>query len=280
VFIQCVGSRDVKYHTYCSKVCCIYMLKQARLIKERYPEVDVYIHLIDVRAPGKDIEEYYTYSRQLGINILRGKVGGIEVLPGDRLRILGFDSNIGMPIEVEADLVVLATAIELPKDAIKLARKLGISIDSSGFFKEMHPKLKSVETTVDGVFIAGCCQGPKDISETVTQAKAVAAAAAKLMSSDTIKIEPYIAEIVKEKCSGCGLCVSLCPYKALSIELNERTSIKLDAKACMGCGICVSICPSEVITINRYTNEQISSQITQYIHLYRFFPKTVISKYL
>ncbi len=257
-FISCVGSRDVKYHTYCSKVCCMYMLKQARIVKERNPEIDVYIHFIDVRAPGKDLEEYYTYSRQLGIKIIRGKVGGIETLPDGSLRIMGFDADVGVPIEVDVDLVVLATAIELPEDAKCLAKKLGIAIDSSGFLKEDHPKLRSMESNLSGIYIAGCCQGPKDISETVAQAKAAAAAAASLLSQDELIAEPFIAEVDESKCSGCRICVNICPFNAITI-INEKAHV--DRRVCKGCGICASSCPSYAISHAGYECSQIISQI-------------------
>jgi len=264
-FISCVGSRDARYHTYCSKVCCLYMLKQARLVKEKNPEINVYIHMIDVRAPGKDLEEYYVQTRQLGINIIRGKVGGIEVLPDGKLRILGFDADIGTPVEVEVDLVVLATAIELPEDARKLARKLGINIDSSGFLKEDHPKLRTVESSLDGIFIAGCCQGPKDVSETIAQAKAAATAVAALMAGDKVRVEPYIAEVSNELCGGCGICISLCPYNALEMaegsDETEKRVVKRDVRTCKGCGICVSSCPSGAISLSGYDDDQISAQI-------------------
>ncbi len=256
-FISCVGSRDEKYHTYCSKVCCMYMLKQARLVKEREPDIDVYIHFIDVRAPGKDLEEYYTYSRQHGIKIIRGKVGGIEDMPNGRLRVMGFDADIGVPVEVEVDLVILATAIELSEDAKMLAKKLGISLDTSGFMKEDHPKLRSVESGLGGIFIAGCCQGPKDISETVAQAKAAAAAAATVMARDEIEVEPFIAVVSEEFCSRCGICASICPYGAISVD----DYAKVDIRSCKGCGICVSTCPANAIDLAGFTREQIISQI-------------------
>ncbi len=256
-FISCVGSRDMRYHTYCSKVCCMYMLKQARLIKERNPEIDVYIHMIDVRAPGKDLEEYYTQSRQMGIKIIRGKVGGIEELPDGRLRVLGFDADIGTPVEVEADLVVLATAIELSEDAKKLARKLGISVDTSGFLREDHPKLRAVESWLDGIFIAGCCQGPKDISETVSQAKAAAAGAAAILGRDFIQLEPYLAAVDDNLCTGCGICAEACPYEAISI--NGRAEV--DTRRCKGCGICSSVCPANAVDLAGFTREQILSQL-------------------
>jgi len=261
-FISCVGSRDERYHTYCSRVCCMYMLKQARLIKEKYPDVEIYMHFMDVRTPGKDFDEYYTYARQLGIKIIRGKVGGIEKLPGDRLRVMGFDVDLGKPIEVDADLVVLATAIELPEDAKELARKLSISMDAAGFFKELHPKLKPVETSVEGIYLAGCCQGPKDIPDTVAQAKAAAAAAAVPLSVGKVKVEPLISEVNAEKCSGCGVCVPLCPYDAIKlVDVDGEPRAQIDITQCKGCGVCAAACPSKAIKLYGFTDEQIFAQI-------------------
>ena len=255
-FISCVGSRDVRYHTYCSKVCCLYMLKQARLVKEREPEIDVYIHVIDVRAPGKDLEEYYIEARRMGIGVIRGKVGGIEELPNGRLRILGFDADLGMPVEVEVDLVVLATAIELPEDSKELARKIGIAVDPSGFLKEDHPKLRPVESTLSGIFLAGCCQGPKDVSETVAQAKAAAASVASLLSKEEIKVEPFIAKVNEKACSGCGICENVCPFNAIKV----REVAVVDERSCKGCGICAS-CPAKAIDIQGYSAESIIAEI-------------------
>ncbi len=261
-FLSCVGSRDERYHTYCSRVCCMYMIKQARLIKEKYPDIDIYMHFMDVRTPGKDFDEYYTYARELGINIVRGKVGGIEKLPGDRLRVMGYDNDLGKPIEVEADMVVLATAIELPEDAKQLAQKLSLPMDGAGFFKELHPKLKPVETPVEGVFLAGCCQGPKDIPDTVAQAKGAAAAAAVPLAQGKVVIEPTISEVNPEKCSGCGVCVPLCPYNAIKLEqYGDRPRAQIDMTQCKGCGVCAAACPSGAITLHGFTDEQIFAQI-------------------
>ncbi len=255
-FISCVGSRDVRYHTYCSKVCCLYLLKQARLVKEREPDTDVYIHMIDVRAPGKDLEEYYIEARRMGISVIKGKVGGIEELPNGRLRILGFDADLGMPIEVEVDLVVLATAIELSEDSKELARKIGLTIDPSGFLKEDHPKLRPVESTLGGVFLAGCCQGPKDVSETVAQAKAAAASVAAVLSREKVSVEPYIAVVDEDKCTGCGVCESLCPFNAIKVE----DVAVVDERSCKGCGICTS-CPSNAIDLQGFSREAILAEI-------------------
>ena len=198
-FLSCIGSRDENHHTYCSRVCCMYMIKQAKLLKEKYPHLNIYMHFMDVRTPGKDFDEYYTGALDMGINIIRGRVGGIDKLPGDKLRVMAFDADLAQNMEIDSDLVVLATAIELQDDIKPFAQKMSLTLDGSGFFKELHPKLKPVETAVEGVFLAGCCQGPKDIPDTVAQAKGAAAAAAVPLAQGRVKIKPTISEIDRRK---------------------------------------------------------------------------------
>ncbi|MDQ0287478.1 heterodisulfide reductase subunit A [Desulfofundulus luciae] len=261
-FISCVGSRDKRYHTYCSKVCCMYMLKEARLIKEKYPDTNIYIFFIDVRTGGKDFEEYYNYCRDLGIKMLRGRVGAVDELPGDRLRVRAYDVDLGAPVELEADLVVLATAIEPAPDLEELGRKLGITCGSEGFLKELHTKLYPVETPVKGIYIAGCAQGPKDIPESVSQARAASSAAAVPLTLGKVVVEPLISEVNQRKCTGCGTCVQLCPYSAIKlVEDRGRLRSRIDEALCAGCGVCAAACPSGVITLHGFTNAQIHAQI-------------------
>lgn len=261
-FISCVGSRDKRYHTYCSKVCCMYMLKEARLIKEKYPNINVYIFFIDVRSPGKDFEEYYDYCRNLGVKIIRGRVGAVDELEGDRLRVRAYDVDLGLPVELEADMVVLATAIEPAPGLEELGRKLGITLGAEGFMKELHTKLYPVETSVRGIYIAGCAQGPKDIPESVSQARAASSAAAVPLTLGKVVVEPLISEVDREKCSGCGICVPLCPYSALSmVEYKEKPRAKIEEALCAGCGVCAAACPSGAITLHGFTSAQIHAQI-------------------
>jgi len=262
-FLSCIGSRDARHHTYCSRVCCMYMIKQAKLLKEKYPQLEIYMHFMDVRTPGKDFDEYYTGALDMGINIIRGKVGGIEKLPGDQLRVMAFDADLAQNVEIDSDLVVLATAIELQDDIKPLAQKMSLTLDGSGFFKELHPKLKPVETAVEGIFLAGCCQGPKDIPDTVAQAKGAAAAAAVALAQGRVKIEPVISEIVAEQCSGCGICEPLCPYSAISLKANGdgHFRARIEVTQCKGCGVCTTACPSAAIRLHGYTEDQIMSQI-------------------
>jgi len=176
--------------------------------------------------------------------------------------VLAYDMALCQNVEINADLVVLATAMEMPEDAKELASKLGLNIDASGWFKELHPKLKPVETRVEGIFLAGCCQGPKDIPDTVAQAKGAAAAAAGPLAQGKVIIQPMIPEVDQEKCSGCGICVELCPYNAISMEqAGDRPRAKIDPTQCKGCGLCSAACPSAAITLHGFTDEQIRAQV-------------------
>ena len=261
-FISCMGSRDEHFHSYCSRFCCMYMIKQARLIKEKYPDIAVNMHFIDVRAAGKGYDEYHTGARKMGINFFKGKVGGLEKLPGDRLRVLAYDMELADRIEYESDLVILATAVELPQDAAALAQKLGLQFCGANFFRELHPKLGPVETATEGLFLAGCCQGPKDIPDTVAQAKGAAAAAAVPLSRGLVRIEPIISEIHAEACSGCGICIPLCPYHAISMGVYaDRPRAQIEMSACKGCGVCTSACPSGAIVLHGYDQSQLFAQI-------------------
>ncbi len=261
-FLSCMGSRDINHHTYCSRVCCMYMIKQARLIKEKYPDIDIYMHFIDVRTAGKDYDEYYTGARRMGINFLKGKVGGIQKVGDHTLRVLAYDMEAQEPVEIKSDLVVLATAIELPESAKPLAQTLGLQFDGGGFFRELHPKLGPVETSTQGIFLAGCCQGPKDIPDTVSQAKGAAAAAAVPLAQGRVRISPTISEVHPEKCSGCGICVPLCPYSAISLKTwGERPRAEIDITQCKGCGVCTATCPSAAIVLHGFEEEQIMAQI-------------------
>ena len=261
-FVSCVGSRDERYHTYCSKVCCMYMLKQAMLLKEKYPDLEIYISFIDVRTPGKDFDEYYMRCRKLGIKIIKGKIGGVQRLPDERLLVKGYDAELGRPVELISDIVVLATAMEPNMDLKELARKLGISVGAEGFLKERHTKLYPVDTMTEGIFICGCAQGPKDIPDSVAQAKAAAASAMSLLAPGKMKVEPLISEVDQEKCIGCGICENLCPYGAITlVEVNGSRKSKINETLCKGCGVCAAACPSKAITLHGFTYEQVLAQI-------------------
>lgn len=262
-FISCVGSRDERFHTYCSKVCCMYMFKHAKILKEKYPDIDLYLFFIDVRTAGKDFEEFYVSTKQLGVKVIRGgRVSAVDIKPNGKLRVRAFDNDLHTPVEVDVDLVVLATAIEPGIDTEKLGRLFGASCGREGFLREVHTKLYPVDTASRGVFICGCVQGPKDIPESVSQAKAAAASAAATVMPGKIKFEAISAEVIRNKCSSCGVCINLCPYNAIGLEEYQGIyKAKVEPALCGGCGTCASACPSKAIIFHGFTTEQILAQI-------------------
>jgi heterodisulfide reductase subunit A len=264
-FIQCVGSRDVNKNEYCSGFCCMYALKNAILLKEHYrTDVEVYIFYMDMRTHFKGYEEFYRRARELGVNFIRGRVSQINENPKTKnLLIRAEDMMLGEPIEVESDLVVLSTAAIPSKGADEVSRILSITRGADGFFMESHPKLKPLDTSVDGIFLAGACQGPKDIPYSVSQGSGAAARAATVLSQPTWKIEPIIADINPSRCKNvtakCGICLSKCPYGA--IKAAEKQAAVVNAAMCHGCGTCVAECPSDAITQMHFTDDQIIAQI-------------------
>ncbi len=264
-FIQCVGSRDVNKHEYCSGFCCMYALKNSILLKEHYhDDVEVYIFYIDMRTNFKGYEEFYRRARELGVNFIRGRVSQINEDPETKnLLIRAEDMALGDPIEVESELVVLSTAAVPSKGTDVVCRVVSITRGGDGFFMESHPKLKPLDTSVDGIFLAGACQGPKDIPYCVSQGSGAAARAATVLSQPTWKIEPIIAVVDPSKCKNvtakCAICVTKCPYGAIKAEQGQAA--RVTAAMCHGCGTCVAECPSDAITQMNFTDPQISSQI-------------------
>jgi len=264
-FIQCVGSRNLNKFEYCSGFCCMYALKDAILLKEKYKdEVDVYILYMDMRTHFKGYEEFYRRARDLGVIFIRGRGGHVvEDSKTRNLLIRVEDMTLGQPIELPAEMVVLCTAAIPQSDAGDMARILNISRGADGFFMESHPKLKPVDTPADGVFLAGACQGPKDIPYSVAQGSAAAARAATILSKEKWKIEPIVAVVDPENCRNtrvkCGICVKACPYGA--IEANEGEAAKVRTATCHGCGTCVAECPADAIQQKHFTDDQIFAQI-------------------
>jgi len=265
VFIQCVGSRDVNKYEYCSGFCCMYALKNSILLKEKYHrDVEAYILYIDMRTHFKGYEEFYRRARDLGINFIRGRASHILEDPETKnLFVRAEDMALGEPIELEADLVVLCTAAIPKEDSGETARVLNITRGSDGFFMESHPKLKPVDTAVDGIFLAGACQGPKDIPYSVSQGSGAAARAATILSQPTWKIEPIIAVVDPEKCRNvkvkCGICAERCPYGAIQAPEGQPAVVR--TAMCHGCGTCVAECPADAITQMHFTDAQIMAQI-------------------
>lgn len=262
--VQCVGSRDVEKYPYCSGFCCMYTLKHAVQLKEHYgQDVEVYVFYIDMRTNFKGYEEFYTRAREMGVNFVRGRVSKVLETPKKNLIIRAEDTLLGEPIELEAEMVVLATAAKSCGDAGEVSRVLNVTRGMDGFFMESHPKLKPLDTAVDGIFLAGACQGPKDIPYSVAQGSGAAARAATVLSKPTVKIEPIVSVVDPEKCRNtkvkCGICATKCPYSAIQVEPNKPAEVV--AAKCHGCGICVAECPVDAITQMHFTDAQILAQI-------------------
>jgi heterodisulfide reductase subunit A len=264
-FIQCVGSRDKNKYPYCSNFCCMYTLKHVVQLKEKYKEdIEVYVFYMDIRSPGKGYEEFYDRARERGVNFIRGRVSRIDEDPTTHnLVVHSEDQTLGQPIEIEADMVVLATAAIPKKGSDEVARILNLSRGADGFFMESHPKLKPMDAPTDGVFYAGACQGLKDIPASVSQGSGAASRAATVISKPKWKIEPIVSVVDETKCRNktakCGVCQDKCPYGAIIIEPNKAAQII--TASCHGCGTCVAECPQDAITQMHFTDAQILAQI-------------------
>lgn len=272
VFIQCVGSRDTSGcgKTYCSKICCMYTAKHAMLVKEKYPDIDVHVFYIDVRTPGKAFDEFYRRAvEEYGVNYIKGMVGKVAEKNG-KLMVQGSDLLANEQIIIDADMVVLATAIEPDESAKGLATMLSASIDNNNFFTEAHPKLRPVESPTAGIYLSGVCQGPKDIPETVSQASAAAAKVIGLLSKDKLLSNPCVANSNEMLCNGCSSCENVCPYGAISYNEKEfksagkievRRVAEVNEAICQGCGACTVACPSGAMDLKGFTNKQIMAEV-------------------
>jgi heterodisulfide reductase subunit A2 len=260
VFIQCVGSRDQTIgKPYCSRVCCMVTAKQAQLVRQRLPKAQVTVFYMDVRAFGKGFEEFYDQARESGVIYRRGNPSEI-VRRGDKVVVRAEDTLLRMPVEVEADLVVLAVGMTPRADSDSVAGLLKLARSGDGFFMEAHPKLRPVDTAIAGVYLAGCCQGPKDIGETVAQARAAAAAAMIPLMRGQVQVEAATSFIDEELCAGCGQCAEVCAYSALSLH-PRRGVMTVNPVLCQGCGACAATCPSGAINVHQFTFEQFMAQI-------------------
>ena len=274
VFIQCVGSRDTSGcgKPYCSKICCMYTAKHAMLIREKYPDTKVHIFYIDVRTPGKNFDEFYRRAaEQYGVDYIKGMVG--KVIPQDgKLLVQGSDLIANDQITIEADLVVLATAIEPDPTAKGIATMLTASIDTNNFFTEAHPKLRPVESPTAGVFLSGVCQGPKDIPETVAQASAAAVKVVGLLAKDKLTTNPCVSQPDESMCNGCSACEKVCPYGAITYVDKEfrvpgparveiRRVASVNPAVCQGCGACTVACPSGAMDLKGFSNKQIMAEV-------------------
>jgi len=262
--IHCVGSRDARYHKYCSRVCCMYALKFAHLVKDR-SEAEVYQFYIDMRAFGKGYEEFYSRVLDEGVNMIRGKAAEVvEATWGERreghLLVRCEDTLIGKFREVPVDMVVLCAALEPNADQDKIANVFSLQRSPDGFFLERHPKLDPMGTLTDGVYLAGCCQGPKDIPDAVAQAQGAAARILALISKGEVFLDPIRASIDPELCGGCKVCNNLCPYTAITFDVEKKVS-SVNETLCKGCGTCVAACPAGAITGSGFTDEQVFAEI-------------------
>ncbi|UCC76594.1 MAG: CoB--CoM heterodisulfide reductase iron-sulfur subunit A family protein, partial [Anaerolineales bacterium] len=263
--VHCVGSRDQNYHEYCSKVCCMYSLKFAHLVHERLPDAEVYNFYIDVRTPGKGYEEFYHRLLTEDTNFIRGRVAEITDVPRTpeeegKLIVQAEDTLLMLQRRVPVDMVILSPAMEAYSDSREVSQLFKMGCDFDGFFIERHPKLDPVATMTEGIFIAGACQGPKDIPDSVAQGAAAAARVASLIARGTVMMEPVRASIDEDKCCGCRLCNELCPYNAIEFHEDRKVSEVITA-LCQGCGACVATCPSEAITGAHFTKQQVMSEI-------------------
>ncbi len=274
-FISCVGSRcaesDARGKTYCSKICCMYTAKQAILIKEKYPDTDIYVFYIDVRTPGKNFDEFYRRAAEkYGVKYVKGMVGKVCDENGV-LTVKAADLINNEQMTVGADLVVLAAAVEPDRTAKELAAKLNAGTDGNGFFNEAHPKLRPVESPTAGVYLSGACSGPKDIPETVAQASAAAAKIIGLLSKNTLDSDPCTAHPDELKCSGCSLCANVCPYNAITYTEKEfrmpdrsvktRRVASVNPAVCRGCGACTVACNNGAMDLYGFSRAQILAEV-------------------
>ena len=262
--VHCVGSRDENSNRWCSRVCCMYSLKLAHLIKE-HTGAEVYNFYIDMRTPGKGFEEFYQKLLNERVHFIRGRVAeiadwGLDATEEGKLVIRVEDTLAGKVRRIPVDMVVLSTGLEPQADANDIRRLFNISCSSEGFFLERHPKLAPVSTFTDGVFLAGCCQGPKDIPDTVAQAGAAAAEVLALIDAGHVETEPNTAYVLDEFCSGCKTCVGLCPYHAITFQ-EERRKSEINEALCKGCGTCVAACPSAAIGQHLFEDSEIFEEV-------------------
>ena len=274
VFIQCVGSRcdenTKRGKPYCSKICCMYTAKHAMLIRDKYPDTKVHVFYIDVRTPGKNFDEFYRRAvEQYGVDYIKGMVGKVAK-EGDKLMVRGSDLINNQQVEIAADLVVLATAIEPDPTARSIGTMLTASMDTNDFFTEAHAKLRPVESPTAGIFLSGVAQGPKDVPETVAQASAAAAKVIGLLAKDHLVTNPCVAHSDELLCNGCSQCEKVCPYGAITYIEKEvrgpgvrevRRIAQVNPAVCQGCGACTVTCPSGAMDLKGFANKQIMAEV-------------------
>jgi heterodisulfide reductase subunit A len=254
--LHCIGSRDGASHDYCSRACCMYSLKIAQLVHD-YVDAEVYEIYRDMRSFGKGYEEFYNRTEAMGVNFYHGKVNQIERRNG-QLVVSWDESFYNQPDQVAVDMVILSTGFEPQADTSQVASIFGVSRSADGFFHERHPKLAPVETTTEGIYLAGACQSPKDIPDSVAQAGAAAAAALSLIDQGVIALDPSIAQVETARCAGCGQCIQACPYGA--VELENETA-RVNGYLCKGCGTCAGACPNKAMSLVHYDDRQLIAEM-------------------
>jgi heterodisulfide reductase subunit A len=264
-FINCVGSRDKRYNQYCSNFCCMYSIKNAVLLKQMLPDLDITIYYMDIRTPSKGYEEFYDRARELGVHFIQGRPSLItEDETTHNLFVHSEDVSLGKVIEREYDMVMLNQAGIPQPDQNTMSSVLNIVQSPGGFFMEYHPKLRPIDTPTDGVFLAGACQGLKDIPSSVSQGLAASSRASRILHSEEWEIEPTVAVVWPDRCISaqgkqCGLCAKACPYGAIIYETGKAAKV-VTAK-CHGCGGCVAECPHNAITQLHFTDAQVLAQL-------------------
>ncbi len=262
-FIQCVGSRSQRRgRPYCSNICCMNTVKSTILLKEQFPDMEIKVFYIDIRAFGKGFENLFHRSKGMGVRYIRGIPGAIKQDRTNQDLILTVENTATNELDNHrAEMVVLATGVEPPADLKGIQEMLALQTTSDGFYLEAHPKLQPVDSASQGIFFAGCAEGPKDIKDSVTQASAAAARAMRIMNPGKLTVEAITAEVNPVQCTYCGLCVQVCPYKAIRVDKKAKTPAKVTEAACAGCGTCAAECPTLAITMNHFSDRQIEAQI-------------------
>ncbi|MDD4858915.1 MAG: hydrogenase iron-sulfur subunit [Dehalococcoidales bacterium] len=262
-FIQCVGSRTQnRGNPYCSNICCMNTIKDSLLLKEHYPDTEIYVYYIDIRAFGKGFEDLYNRSKQMGVKYIRGLPGEItEDAKTGNLRLKVENTTTGRIEDYELDMVVLAVGLEPPKDGDKLRHQLALSKTSDGFLAERHAKLMPVDTATRGIFLAGCAEAPKDIKDSVTQASAAAARAEIILKADRIKLDAAKAVVDQSKCTMCEMCVKVCPYGAITASRAQKKPAEVIEAMCAGCSSCAAECAFDAITIRHFDDAEYLAQI-------------------
>lgn len=261
-FIQCVGSREEDGNQYCSKICCMSTIKQAKTLKTLFPEADITVYYRDIRIPRREFEEMYREVREAGVLFVRGTIKDVSETEDNNLLISAYSDTLNDLIVQDVEMVVLAVGLEHCRDGDLIKGIVKIPTSPDGFFMEAHPKLKPIDTVIDGVYLAGACLSPKDIAESVTQASGAAAKVCGLFSKDRLKLDGIISKVDTDTCIGCGICIKQCPFHAImEDEIEGEKKARVVEAACKGCGICAGACPTGAIEALSFTTEQLHAQI-------------------